>query len=142
MEKKKNWKQTAEDLLGQTCRVALDVGDAAGRGARAAGKAAEDTLRYTKLKLEEAELTAQVRRKLRRVGEMVYATHTGDPTDSEAMEEVLREIDGLRQVLREKEAQRLRLRGVRPCGGCGAVNDRENEYCTNCGQPLERQAEE
>lgn len=139
---KKNWKNAAEEILGQTCRTAMDLGEAAGRGARAAGKAAGSAARCAKLKLEEAELTAQVRRKLQRVGEMVYATHTGDPTDSEAMEAVLQEIDSLRQALREKETQRLGLRGVRSCGGCGAQNDRENEYCTNCGQPLERQAEE
>ena len=137
-----SWKETLEELWGQTCRTALDLGDAAGRGAKAAGKTAETAARYAKLKLEEADLTAQVRRRLQRVGEMVYATHTGDPTDSEAMEAVLREIDGLRETLREKERQRLGLRGIRACGGCGARNDRENEYCTNCGRPLERQAEE
>ena len=139
---KNNWKMTLEELWGQTCRVALDVGDAAGRGAKAAGKAAESTARCAKLRLEEAELAAQIRRQLQRIGEMVYATHTGDPTDSEAMEEALGEIDRLRQSMKDKEQQRMALRGLRPCAGCGAVNDRGNEYCTNCGQPLERQAEE
>ncbi len=137
-----SWKETLEELWGQTCRTALDLGDAAGRGAKAAGKTAETAARYAKLKLEEADLTAQVRRKLQRVGEMVYATHTGDPTGSDAMEEALLEIDSLREVLREKERQRLGLRGLRRCGGCGAMNEGKNEYCTNCGQPLERQAEE
>lgn len=135
------WKETLEELWGQTCKAAMDAGEAAKSGARKAGKAAEDTVQYARLKMEEADLTARVRRCLQRVGEMVYATHTGDPTDSGDMEEVLQEIDRLREELRRRERQRMVLRGRIPCAGCGAMNDAGSVYCTNCGQPLERQAE-
>lgn len=135
------WKETLEELWGQTCKVAMDAGGAVQDGAKKAGKAAEDTVQYAKLKLEEADLESRVRRCLQRVGEMVYATHTGDPTDSGDMEEVLQEIDRLREELRRRERQRMALKGQRPCAACGAMNKGKSVFCTNCGQPLERQAE-
>lgn len=135
------WKETLEELWGQTCKAAMEAGDAAKTGVKKAEKAAEDTVQYAKLKLEESDLETRVRRCLQRVGEMVYATHTGDPTDSGDMEEVLREIDRLKEELRRRERQRMILRGRMPCAGCGAMNEKGSVYCTNCGQPLERQAE-
>ena len=135
------WKETLEEIWGQTCKAAMDAGDAAKTGVKKAGKATEDTVQYAKLKWEEADLESRVRRCLQRVGEMVYATHTGDPTDSGDMEEVLQEIDRLREELRRRERQRMILRGQAFCEACGAMNDGKSVYCTNCGQPLERQAE-
>ncbi len=135
------WKETLEEIWGQTCKAAMDAGDAARTGVKKAGKATEDTVQYARLKWEEADLNARVRRCLQRVGEMVYATHTGDPTDSGDMEEVLQEIDRLREELRRRERQRMILRGQAFCEACGAMNDGKSVYCTNCGQPLERQAE-
>ena len=132
------WKETLEEIWGQTCKAAMDAGDAAKTGVKKAGKATEDTVQYAKLKWEEADLESRVRRCLQRVGEMVYATHTGDPTDSDTMQTALEAVDSLKEQIAQKERELQSIRGVTVCTACGAANPTGHVYCSSCGQPLER----
>ena len=58
-----------------------------------------------KRQLEIADLRAGVNVGLRELGELLYATHTGTPTDSELLLEKMREIDELKARLRELEGE-------------------------------------
>ena len=48
-----------------------------------------------KRQLEIADLRAGINVGLRELGELLYATHTGTPTDSELLLEKMREIDAV-----------------------------------------------
>ena len=58
-----------------------------------------------KRQLEIADLRAGVNVGLRELGELLYATHTGTPTDSDRLLEKMQEIDGLKARLRELEGR-------------------------------------
>ena len=63
-----------------------------------------------KRQLEIADLRAGVNVGLRELGELLYATHTGTPTDSDRLLEKMQEIDGLKARLRELEGETFACR--------------------------------
>jgi len=133
---KKQLKECLDNLCESTCKGAETVSAAVKAGAEKVEETAENVLAYTKAKLAVMELKSAVRTQLMQIGELVYATHTGDPTDSETMEEVLRRIDILKEEIRAKEWEMASIRGVRVCAGCGCASGLEHAYCSNCGKQL------
>ena len=70
------------DILEMVQRTDVQVGDTAADVAYGVGKKTEELLSVAKLNIRVVDLKAQVNTSLREVGEMLYATHTGTPTDS------------------------------------------------------------
>ncbi len=125
----KNW-QTYLEQACSTTRKAVET------GAEKVGEAAETVVDAAKAKLALLELNSALRTQLMKVGELVYATHTGDPTDSETLEEILRRIDILKAEIKEKEWELSTIRGSVTCPACGRGNSLEHAYCSNCGKQL------
>jgi len=126
---KKDWQVCLEEMCDTTRKV-METG--AGKVSEAAGTVVD----YTKAKVALVELNSALRTQLMKVGELVYATHTGDPTNSETLEEVLHRIDILKAEIKEKEWELSSIRGSVVCPGCGHANSLEHTYCSNCGKEL------
>jgi len=62
---------------------------------------AEKLAAAVKLRCQAAQMEGEIDGKLMEAGEMVYATHTGNPTESEELLAKLREIDELKARLEE-----------------------------------------
>ena len=86
-----------------------------------------------KRQLEIADLHAEVNTCLRELGELLYATHTGTPTDSDLLLEKMREIDGLKARLRELEGEPV-IHLL--CPNCGSEVHEGDIYCRDCGEKL------
>ena len=86
-----------------------------------------------KRQLEIADLHAEVNTCLRELGELLYATHTGTPTDSDRLLEKMQEIDGLKARLRELEGEPV-IHLLCPC--CGSEGREGDVYCRDCGEKL------
>ena len=113
------YRTKAEELLRDTvCTVGL--------GAKKLTDAA-------KRQLEIADLHAEVNTCLRELGELLYATHTGTPTDSDRLLEKMQEIDGLKARLRELEGEPV-IHLLCPC--CGSEVREGDVYCRECGEKL------
>lgn len=110
--------------------------DTAASAAYGVGKRAQALVSVAKMNMRLAELNAQIERQLRAVGEMIYATHTGHPTHSEALLSKLQEIDALQAQASElsREISRAQPR----CPTCGAPAQPEDRFCRECGGSLER----
>ena len=67
---------------------------------------------------------------------MIYATHTGTPTESEVLLAKLQEIDALRENIRQLEQEIARLQGGAVCPVCGAKAQRGDVFCRECGGKL------
>ncbi len=132
------WIRTWNRWFQRTCETAAGVGAAARCGAAKAGKAAENALSYTRGRVAIADKRAEVNLQLRRIGEMVYATHTGDPTDSAEMQKALEAVDALKAEISAQERALQAIRGVSVCPACGHVNPSDHVFCSNCGQSLTR----
>ncbi len=86
-----------------------------------------------KRQLEIADLRAGVNAGLRELGELLYATHTGTPTDSERAGEKWRRSRASRRgsgSWRENPVIHL------ICPRCGQEVQPDDVYCRDCGEKL------
>ena len=122
-----------QEQVRQTCRRAATA------AADAAYLASHQALRLrdsAKLRLHLEELEKQRGRELRRVGELVYATHTGDPTDSEQLLEQLQAVDSVNDQIAEVNGELVRRNGGQICQRCGGASGGGDRFCRHCGAKL------
>ena len=124
------------DILDMVQRTAVQVGDTAADAAYGVGKKTEELLSVAKLNIRIVDLKAEVNTSMREVGEMLYATHTGTPTDSDILQAKLEEIDGLKTQIAELEAQIGKEREAHTCATCGAATRDGDDFCRECGGKL------
>mgnify|MGYP000409361667 FL=1 len=122
-----------QELLDAVQRTASQVGGSAADAAYGMGKRAGELLSVAKLNIRIMDLKGAVSTALREVGEMIYATHTGTPTDSDRLLEKMQEIDGLKARLRELEGEPV-IHLLCPC--CGSEVREGDVYCRDCGEKL------
>ena len=131
--------KTGAARAGQSVKIgAAKATQSARAGVTKAGQAAENVVAYTRLRRRINELRGARSAQLQKVGELVYATHRGNPTDSDTMQQALEAVDALADEIARKERELAAIRGVCVCGVCGAANPTGHVYCTQCGQPLHR----
>jgi len=123
-------------LLECIRHTAIQVGDTAADAAYGATKKAGELLSVAKLNIRIMELNGQVNTALREVGELLYATHTGTPTDSEILQAKLVEIDALKAEIEALNAQIGREQAAPVCPTCGAAIHKDDIFCRECGGKL------
>ena len=123
-------------LLQCVQKTAGEFADTASDAAYGVRGKAWELASVAKLNIRAAENKADTGRALREVGEMIYATHTGTPTESEVLLAKLQEIDALRENIRQLEQEIARLQGGAVCPVCGAKAQRGDVFCRECGGKL------
>lgn len=126
------WQQAAQ----RAREAAADAAGLALAAAQAVEQKAEEAAGRARLRTEVRGMEEEIRLQLQAVGELVYATHTGQPSDSEDMQEILKRIDGLYQRLEGRERALRELEGRARFCVCGAENPPESGLCRVCGRPL------
>ena len=123
-------------LLESVQRTAVQAGDVAADVAFGMGKKAGELLSVAKLRVRIVSLEADVKDRLSQVGELLYATHTGAPTESEVLLEKLQEIDGLHARITELSAKAAKASAGAACPFCGAPSRPGDVFCRECGGKL------
>lgn len=98
---------------------------------------AEKIAEGVKLRYQAARVEGEMDGKLMEAGEMVYATHTGSPTESEELLEKLREIDELKARLAELNETLGRTPEAAVCPSCGEAVEDGDRFCRSCGEKLD-----
>ena len=124
------------DLLDSVQRTACQVSDAAADAAYGMGKRADALLSVAKLRVQITTLEGSVEGRLAEIGEMIYATHTGTPTESEVLLAKLQEIDSLYADIRRLETEIAHLQELSICPACGAPARAGDVFCRECGGKL------
>ena len=125
-----------QSLLLSIQESAEKFGDTAADAAYGVGKKAESLLSTAKLNINIADLKGQISQQLKAVGEMIYGTHTGNPTESEVLLNKLEEIDGLYAQIAELEALMGRQPAPAACPDCGKEFQEGDIFCRECGRKL------
>lgn len=125
-----------QDILECVREKAAVVGNTAADAAYDLSAKAMELLTSGRRNVRLAELEASVLTELRHVGEMIYATHTGNPTDSDVLLVKLQEIDALYNEIDALRREAARAKGLPVCGVCGSVGQKGDLYCRDCGRQL------
>lgn len=129
--------EKVQELLENVQRTASCVSDVAVDAAYGVGKKAGELLSVAKLNIRLVDLRSEMNLQLREVGEMVYATHTGNPTESETLLAKLQEIDGLKAQIAAVEAEIGRQHtAAGECPVCGTEPREGDQFCRECGEKL------
>ena len=124
------------ELLDVVQRTAAQAGCVASDAAYCVGKKANELLTVAKLNIKIMELKGNVKTAMQELGQLLYATHTGTPTDSEVLLAKLEEVDALYAQIAEYEEQ-LGKEAVAPaCDTCGASVQDGAAFCGECGEKL------
>ena len=125
-----------QSLLLSIQESAEKFGGTAADAAYGVGKKAEILLSAAKLNIKIADLKGQINQQLKAVGEMIYGTHTGSPTESEVLLNKLEEIDGLYAQIAELETLMGRQPAPAACPDCGKEFREGDAFCRDCGRKL------
>lgn len=127
-----------QNILDSVQKTAETVGATASDAASGVGKKASQLLSVGKMNIQLMDLKTEVGAQLREVGEMVYATHTGNPTDSDALLGKLQVIDGLNSRIDALNAELCRAKDADAvvCPNCGTAARSGDRFCRGCGRPL------
>ena len=123
--------------LWDTVRASADnLAESAADTISCLGDKASGFVNITQLNLSLAEKKNKVNTLLREVGAMVYATHTGSPTESEALLAKLSEIDAAQAEVDAVQAKINAARGIETCIVCGSRLLPGDQFCRECGGGL------
>ena len=126
--------QKLSELMAMVQRTAIQVSDIAVDTVYGAGKKAGAVVDAAKVRLQILDRKAEVNTVLREIGEILYATHTGEPSDSEIMLAKLQEIDALKAEIAGLE-EKLGVKSVPAvCETCGAEVREGAAFCEECGE--------
>lgn len=95
-----------------------------------------DTIACAKLRRIIDDLEDEISLQMCAIGEIIYATHCGNPSGSEEIQKILEYIDDLSDEVEGHEQQLKLLQGIELCPVCGEDVCEDDNYCQKCGQPL------
>ena len=124
------------ELLESVQRNASRVGDTAADAAYGVSKKTVELLSVAKLNIRIMERKASINSAMRELGELLYATHKGTPTDSEILLEKMQEIDTLYAEIATMEAQIGREHSQTTCPTCNTSTQEGDAFCRECGEKL------
>ena len=124
------------ELLDAVQRTAVQASSVASDAAYGMGKKANELLAVAKLNIKIMELKGNVKTQMQELGELLYATHTGNPTESDVLLEKLQGIDALYAQIAEYEAQIGKEAAAPTCSTCGAEVQEDAAFCGECGETL------
>lgn len=116
--------------------AAVQAGTLAAAAACGVGRVTGDLVSTARTRLRIAALEDAVEKALEEVGRLLYATHTGTPTDSEVLQAKLQEIDELRAEIARLRGKPAESGKSRICAACGAINWPGDDFCRSCGGKL------
>ena len=129
-----SWRVLADQALARLQGAA----ELARSGVELVEERAEDVRSLSRVEREAADIQEEINLQFRAVGEVMYASHKGCPSDSSRIQQILEYVDDLYDQLEAHQQALEAARGRNVCAACGAANASGSLYCQECGKPLDR----
>lgn len=99
-------------------------------------KKSGDLIELTKVKLAINDTKNAIRDRYANLGELTYLATKGEDMPALDIEEIIEEIDALKNTLAEQEAKAALLGGKKICRACGKAAGSDVSFCPACGNPM------
>ena len=96
-------------------------------------KKSGELIELSKVKMAMNDTKNAIREKVIKLGELTYFVAKGEDMPGSDIEELVSQIDELKQVLAEQEAKAAELTGKKICPDCKKVMDEDFAFCPACG---------
>ena len=97
-------------------------------------KKSGEVVELTKLKLAIADTKSEIKSKFRQLGEMFYKEQKGESADLEQTEDIIMQIDELKEILEAQESKLASLKKQKICPNCNSSIDADAKFCSRCGE--------
>ncbi|MBQ9673146.1 MAG: zinc ribbon domain-containing protein [Ruminococcus sp.] len=114
-----------------------DVMDNVRTAATTVSKKTNSFVDYSKLKFTASGLANEIRKKYQTLGEEIYTASKIGTEDSTAVEQLIQEIDALKEQLQITNELITAAKHKITCPVCKAELDRESLFCNKCGTKVE-----
>ena len=95
----------------------------------------------TKVKFAISDINGKINDEYAKIGEALYKSRV-DGTAAPDFSEEFASLDGMHGEIADLNEQLNELKETKLCASCGTYNDKDNEYCSKCGTPLNATVEE
>jgi len=113
-----------------------DVITNAKSAAQAVGKVAGQFVDMSKLRLNLAELNAEINKQYQALGQFVYESRKAGNIDETGLAEKYAALDELYAQFSAVSAQLASLQNKVTCPACGKQGDTDSMFCSHCGMKL------
>lgn len=104
--------------------------------ASTAGDKTDKAVKFSKLKIREAQLNGEIKCKYEKLGQMIYDMVKSGVKEDEAFNAAIAEIDAAKAELAEIGTKIDALKNEVTCPECGAKTKNDNSFCPKCGAKL------
>ncbi|MBR2338986.1 MAG: hypothetical protein IKA63_05930 [Clostridia bacterium] len=104
--------------------------------AEAAGRKTGEFVENTKIKIEIADLQREIASMYEGLGRLIYDGHRSGENIDDMVDACISHLEEQNAYLEELQDQLLDSKNAARCAECGAVNDGEAHFCSNCGKAL------
>ncbi len=113
-----------------------DIFDNAKNVLNKTGEKAEEIIDKGRTQVRIMRLRSELRKCYARLGFRVYNKAKAGEDFGKDVEMRIHEIDILREQLADLKEQAELIKYSKKCKNCGSYNDKEDEFCLNCGANL------
>ena len=113
-----------------------DIMDSAKTAFEKTGEKAEEIIDKGKTQVRIIKLRSELRKCYTRLGFRVYSKRKSGEDFGSDVEIKIREIDILREQIADLKEQSELIKYSKKCKNCGSYNDKEDEFCLDCGATL------
>lgn len=100
------------------------------------GEKAEELIDKGRTQMQISLLRKELRKSYARLGLRVYNKAKAGEDFGDVVEMRINEIDLLREQIADLKDQAEMIKYSKKCKNCGVYNDKEDEFCLNCGANL------
>lgn len=125
-----------KELLEKLRTGAVNVGAAAGSTLREASARAGETIEITKLNMKIFDLNSEINQDMRKLGEIMYATHSGGVVNETELDALLCDVDDKRSEIKQYRERIRDMKKTTVCPMCGASCSRGDRFCRKCGADI------
>ena len=113
-----------------------DILDSAKNVFEKTGEKAEEIIDKGKTQVRIMKLRSELRNCYTRLGLRVYNKSKAGEDFNSDIEIKIHEIDTLREQIADLKEQSELIKYSKKCKNCGSYNDKEDEFCLDCGATL------